>query len=161
MRTTSSRIGRGLSVGFDVASIFEGGIKGVLGSVSEIIARFKADPNIAATASAEIAKAEAALRQAELDYELKLSLAQTKINEIEAGSSDKFVSRWRPAIGWICAIGLLYATFLAPVLDWLGHNIVGWKEPPTLNVEVLTTTLFAMLGIAGMRSFDKLKGTSK
>lgn len=148
-------------MGFDIASIFEGGIKGVLGSVADIIGKFKADPNISAKASAEIAVAEAALKQAELDYELKLSLAQTEINKIEAGSSDKFASRWRPAVGWVCCLGLLYATILAPFFDWLGHNIAGWREPPTLNVEVLTTTLFAMLGIAGMRTFERYKGVTK
>lgn len=148
-------------MGFDLASIFEGGAAGIFKGIGDIISKFKADPTAAMNNAQKLAELELALKQAELDYELKLSLAQTEINKIEAGSSDKFVSRWRPAIGWICALGLLYATFLAPILDWLGHNIVGWKEPPVLNVEVLTTTLFAMLGIAGMRSFEKYKGVSK
>lgn len=148
-------------MGFDLGSLFAGGIEGVLKGAKDVIGAFKADPTVMAQNAAKLAELELAIKQAELDYELKLSLAQTEINKIEAASTDKFVNRWRPAVGWICALGLLYATFLAPILDWLGHNIVGWKEPPTLNVEVLTTTLFAMLGIAGMRSFDKMKGTSR
>ncbi len=61
-------------------------------------------------------------------------------------------------MGWICAIGLFYAVFGDPILAWLSLNF-GWKVPPTLNVEVLTTCLFALLGFGGYRSFDKLKGT--
>jgi uncharacterized membrane protein len=148
-------------MGFDLGSLFAGGISGVLDGAKGIIQAFKADPTIMAQNAQKLAELELAIKQAELDYELKLSMAQTEINKIEAASSDRFTSRWRPAVGWICALGLLYATFLAPVLDWLGHNMVGWKEPPLLNVEVLTTTLFAMLGIAGMRSFEKYKGVSK
>lgn len=141
--------------------IFKGGTEGIFGGIAKVISLFKADPNISAQSAALATQAEAALKQAELDYELKLSLAQTEINKLEAASTDKFTSRWRPAVGWTCCLGLLYATILAPVLGWLALNISGWKQPPTLNTDVLTTTLFAMLGIAGMRSFDKLKGTAR
>jgi hypothetical protein len=148
-------------MGFDVGSLFAGGIEGVLKGAKDVIGAFKADPTIVAQNAAKLAELEVAIKQAELDYELKLSLAQVEIDKIEAASSDKFTSRWRPAVGWVCCLGLLYATLLAPLLGWLALNVAGWKQPPTLNTDVLTTTLFAMLGIAGMRSFDKLKGTAR
>lgn len=147
-------------MGFDLSSLFAGGIEGVLKGARDVIGAFKADPTLTMQQQGKLAEIELALKQSELDYELKLSLAQTEIDKIEAASSDKFTSRWRPAIGWICGFGLAYATFLAPLLGWLTSNVAGWKHPPTLNTDVLTTTLFAMLGIAGMRSFDKLKGTA-
>lgn len=148
-------------MGFDVGSLFAGGIEGVLKGAKDVIGAFKADPTLTMQAQQKLAELELEIKKAELDYELKLSLAQTEIDKIEAGSSDKFTSRWRPAVGWTCCLGLLYATILAPLLGWLSGNIAGWKTPPTLNTDVLTTTLFAMLGIAGMRSFDKLKGTAR
>jgi uncharacterized membrane protein len=147
-------------MGFDLGSLFAGGIEGVLKGAKDVIGAFKADPTIVAQNAQKLAELELAIQKAEQDYELQLSLAQTEINKIEAQSTDKFVSRWRPSIGWICAAGLAYATIIGPLLSWLGANAFDWKQPPILNVEVLTTTLFAMLGIAGMRSFEKVRGVS-
>ena len=143
-----------------IADLFAGGIEGVLKGAKDVISAFKADPTIVAANAAKLAELELALRQAELDYELKLSLAQSEINKIEAGSTDKFVSRWRPAVGWITALGLFYATFGGPFVGWIGGNLAHWSPPPIPNVEILTTTLFAMLGIGGMRSFEKAKGVA-
>lgn len=148
-------------MGFDLNSFFASGVEGVFKGLRDFVSLWKADPNKAMEYQHEIAKITLETDRAQMQLEQALSMAQTDINKIEAASQDKFVSRWRPAVGWICAFGLLYATVIAPLLDWLGHNIAGWKEPPTLNAEVLTTTLFAMLGIAGMRSFEKYKGVSK
>jgi len=147
-------------MGFDVASIFAGGVGGIFTGIKDIIGAFKLDPTIAAANATKLAELEIAIRQAELQAEVALSQAQTKINEIEAASTDKFTSRWRPAVGWVCVVGLAYATLGCPLIGWLSQN-AGWKAPGELNVEILTTTLFALLGIGGMRSFDKLKGTSK
>jgi len=148
-------------MGFDLTSVFEGGAAGIFKGIGDIIGKFKADPTVAMNNAQKLAELEIATKQAELQAELALTLAQTKINEIEAASTDKFTSRWRPAVGWICAGGLAYSTVIGPVLGWLGQNIFHWQTLPVLNVEVLTTTLFALLGIGGMRSFDKLKGTTK
>jgi hypothetical protein len=143
--------------------IFKGGAEGIFGGIAKIIGLFKADPNIAATSAATIAAAEAQLRQAELDYELKLSLAQTEIDKIEAGSSDKFTSRWRPFVGWTCGVSLGFSTMGVPLLTWLSASIAAGKmQPvPTPDNGLLITILVAMLGVGGMRSFDKLNGTAR
>ena len=147
-------------MGFDFASIMKGGVEGLLGSVATIIGKFKANPDIAAKASADIAVAEAALRQAELDYETKLALAQVEINKIEAASTNWFTSNWRPAVGWICAAGFFYATVGYPLLCWISINY-GWKPAPQIDPTILLSVLFGMLGIGGMRSYDKMKGTAR
>lgn len=98
--------------------------------------------------------------QREYDYlESKLiseqNIAQTEVNKEEAKSSSIFIAGWRPAIGWIGAIALLYQFILYPLLLWLPV-----KEPPKpLDYTMLFTLITGMLGIAGLRSFDKLKGT--
>lgn len=98
--------------------------------------------------------------QREYDYlESKLiseqNIAQTEVNKIEAASSSLFIAGWRPAIGWIGAFALLYQFILYPLLLWLPV-----KEPPKpLDYTMLFTLITGMLGIAGLRSFDKLKGT--
>ena len=99
--------------------------------------------------------------QREYDYlESKLvseqNIAQADINKVEAANSSLFIAGWRPAIGWIGAFALLYQFILYPLLLWLPV-----KEPPKpMDYTMLFTLITGMLGIAGLRSFDKLKGTN-
>jgi hypothetical protein len=147
-------------MGFDLASIMKGGVEGVLGSVANIIGKFKANPDIAAKASADIAVAEAALQQAQLDYEAKLALAQIEVNKIEAASPNWFVSGWRPSLGWICALGFTYSTIGYPFLFWISVNY-GWKPPPQMDLTVVVQLTFGMLGLGTWRTMDKKFGTAK
>ncbi len=101
--------------------------------------------------------------KAEREYNLKeakliadQNIAQTEVNKEEAKTGSLFIAGWRPAIGWVGAIALFYQFVLYPILLW----IPGIKEPPKpLDYTMLYTLITGMLGIAGMRSFDKLKKT--
>ncbi len=148
-------------MGFDIGSIFAGGAEGIFKGISDIIGKFKADPNIAAQSAATIAQAEAALKQAQNDYELKMALAQVEVNKIEAASSNSFTSNWRPAIGWICGAGFAYAAVLSPFLTWISFWIANGKPgpAPVLDTSTLMPVLLGMLGLGTMRSFDKMQGT--
>lgn len=132
-----------------LSEIFAGGITGLLGGVKEIISSVKADP-------LELLKLEAAVKQAELQAQLLMVQAQTKINEIEAASTDKFVSRWRPACGWIGFIGLAYATLAHPLLTWASLNF-GIMPPPALDTTILMEVVMGMLGLAGLRTYEKVQ----
>jgi len=83
------------------------------------------------------------------------NIAQTEINKEEARSGSPFVAGWRPAIGWIGAIALFYQFILYPLLLWLPIE----NPPPQMEADILYTIITGMLGIAGMRSFDKMKAT--
>jgi len=87
-------------------------------------------------------------------------LAQIEVNKAEAASSSVFVAGWRPMIGWVCAIALLYQYLLTPIVVWfgfmIGHPI---PQPPNLDGN-LYELMFGMLGMSALRSFDKLKGTA-
>lgn len=101
-------------------------------------------------------------------YEIEAGLLQ-KVHETnieEAKHPSMFVAGWRPAIGWIGAISLGYQFLVYPLLTWIwsflqanGLIAVGFQPPPVLSAEVLWTIVMGMLGIAGLRSFDKFKGT--
>lgn len=91
-------------------------------------------------------------RFAQLDQQR--DLAQIEINKVEATNPDWFVAGWRPAIGWVCALGLAYQFLLDPLLLW----IFPAHTPVVLDASQLYSLTAGMLGIAGMRSFDKLKG---
>lgn len=132
-----------------LAEIFAGGTEGVFKGVKDIIGTMKADP-------LELAKIESAMNQAELNMQLGLSQAQTKINEIEAASQDKFVSRWRPAVGWLCASGVGYVAVIQPLGAWISLN-AGLLPPPPIEAAILIELLFGLLGLAGLRTYEKTK----
>lgn len=84
------------------------------------------------------------------------NIAQTRINIEEAKSGSFFVAGWRPAIGWVGALALFYQFILYPLLLWL-PNVD--NPPPPLDYTMLYSLITGMLGIAGMRSYDKMKET--
>ena len=102
----------------------------------------------------------------ELQATVKLLLAQVDVNKLEAQSGDRFVAGWRPFIGWVGGFSLAYAGMFHPLLTWLFHVAqalnyipVEVSSPPYIETGILGTIVTGMLGIGGMRSFDKFKGT--
>ena len=87
----------------------------------------------------------------------KLNEMQTAINEMEAKHRTIFVAGWRPFIGWVCGIALAYNFIIRDMLVWyMGVE----TAPPALQMEHLMTVLVGMLGLGGMRTFEKLKNKS-
>jgi len=90
----------------------------------------------------------------QLNAEVKLLVAQIEINKVEAAHKSIFVAGWRPFIGWVCGLGLLYNVILAPFLDI-------WLTVPEIKSDLLYPVLLGMLGLGGMRSFEKVKRVSR
>jgi len=97
-----------------------------------------------------------------------IDLAQIEVNKAEAAHSSVFVAGWRPAIGWIGAAAMAYQFLLYPLMLWGWTYLqgMGWipKEltpPPVLDADQLWVILSGILGIAGMRSFEKTKGVAR
>jgi hypothetical protein len=117
-------------------------------------------------------KMEMEIEQRKLDLEEKrinqaTDLAQIDVNKIEAASSSVFVSGWRPAIGWIGVAAMGYQFLLYPLCQWgwkylqaINWVPVGMDPPPVLEADQLWVILSGILGIAGMRSFEKTKGVA-
>ena len=103
----------------------------------------------------EMMKTEREYNYQEAKLVSDLNIAQTEINKEEARSAHIFVSGWRPAIGWTGAIALFYQFIAYPLLLWLPIE----NPPPQMEADTLYTIITGMLGIAGMRSFDKMKQT--
>ena len=82
----------------------------------------------------------------------QLALEQIKVNQEEA-KGNWFQSSWRPLIGWICGLSLMINYMISPILAGFGIII------PQADMSVMMPLLFGMLGIAGMRSYDKTKKT--
>jgi hypothetical protein len=102
----------------------------------------------------------------QLEHELKNSLnqanlAQIDVNKTEAQHHSMFVAGWRPAIGWVAAIGFAYTFVLQPFLQWIMVMQGVEAQLPEINTEILFELVIAMLGMAGLRSFEKLNGVSR
>ena len=89
-------------------------------------------------------------------------MAQLEVNKAEAQHRSIFVAGWRPFIGWTCGIALMAHFVLFPATDFV-VAYMGYEIPPmpAFDMESLMTVLLGMLGLGGMRSFEKFKGVSK
>lgn len=105
-------------------------------------------------------KAEAEWLRMAADGELKQVIAQLEINAREAQHVSVFVAGWRPFFGWAGGAGFVYATILQPMLAWYAA-VKGLPTPPILNLDLLWVVITGMLGIGGLRTFEKSKGVSK
>jgi hypothetical protein len=80
----------------------------------------------------------------------EIALAQIGVNKEEA-KGNWFQSSWRPATGWVCVLGLLTNFLVSPILAGFGVLI------PQADASVMMPLLLGLLGLAGARSFDKIK----
>jgi hypothetical protein len=117
-------------------------------------------PDATAAADAKLKALELAQRGelAVLDADTRLALAQLEVNKVEAGT-DLFRGGWRPAVGWVCVLGLGYQLVLRPLLPW-AVKVCGADVPdlPSIDTETLMVLLTGMLGLGGLRTFEKVKG---
>ena len=72
-----------------------------------------------------------------------------------------FVAGWRPAIGWVAALGLGYQYLVLPFAGLINAYLKLPAELPDLESDQLMTLVLALLGLGGMRTFEKFKGVSK
>lgn len=85
---------------------------------------------------------------------------QLDTNKAEAASASPFVAGWRPAIGWVCAAALAAQYIARPMLQWAGvltgHT---WPQLPGID-DNLWQLMLGMLGLGGLRTFEKTKGVA-
>ena len=89
-------------------------------------------------------------------------LAQLEINKAEAASGSVFKGGWRPAVGWVCASAFAYHFVLQPILLFV-VALTGTELPtlPEFDMSTLLPVLGGMLGIGGLRSYEKKQGLTK
>ena len=118
-----------------------------------LITRIFPDPEKADQAKLELLK----LQQS---GELASMTAQTDINKVEASNTSLFVSGWRPAIGWVCALALAYQYLLRPLSGTIA-SLVGVTLPPLPGLDDnLWQLMMGMLGMGGLRTFEKVQGVA-
>ena len=92
----------------------------------------------------------------------QLAMAQIEVNKAEAASGSLFKGGWRPAVGWVCAIAFAYHFILKDLIIF-GASFAGAELPelPEFDMGTLLTVLGGMLGIGGLRTYEKQKGLTK
>jgi hypothetical protein len=130
-------------------------VKGVLGPIMDGVLRFIPDKN----------KREEAREQFEsqmLVAMTSLVQGQLEINKVQAQHGSIFVAGARPAIMWICGAGIAWNFVVRPILMW-GAFVFGVDigNAPELDTSELTTILLGMLGLGGLRTYEKRLGVAR
>ena len=93
---------------------------------------------------------------AQLEQQLVgLQAAQAQANIEQSKHPSLFVAGARPAIMWICALGLMTNFFIMPIAEWVVSVWFPGRWLPSLQTEELMTLTLALLGLGGMRSWEK------
>jgi hypothetical protein len=127
---------------------------GLLPILSEILGRVIPDPEAKQKALAEI-----------LESAQKADLAQLEVNKAEAKTGSLFIAGWRPFIGWVGGIALSWHFVVKPMLMAFAGYMDEKLVTAILNAPALDENMWglitAMLGIGGLRTFEKIKGVTK
>ena len=110
-------------------------------------------------------KAQAKIKLKELDN--ALNKAQTGINLADAKSTATGLGGllqriWRPLIGFSCALAIFWEFVLKQFLVFfLAVFEVQTLPLPSLDMGVLMPLVMSLLGMAGLRTYEKQKGITK
>jgi len=84
----------------------------------------------------------------------EIAKAQIDVNKQAAAHKSLFVAGARPAALWVCVLSLAYSTIAAPVLSI-------WYEMPVIDDGLLTYVLGGLLGLGGMRTYERKNGVER
>jgi len=127
----------------------------LIGPVTGILDKFIEDKDQKAALAHEIATMSERHAQ-------ELAKGQLEINKAEAASGSVFKGGWRPFIGWVCGIAFAYHFVLQPLIVF-GVTAAGVEIPelPSFDMGSLMTVMMGMLGLGGLRSYEKKQGLTK
>jgi len=100
-------------------------------------------------------------RMADKANEVQIALAQIEVNKEEAKTGRMFIAGWRPMIGWICALSYGYAFLLGPVVTQVSTYYGSGIPLPPIDMDNMLFVLGGLLGLGGLRTFEKVRGITK
>lgn len=127
--------------------------------LANLLDRIFPDPKVAADAKLEVMKLAQSGELAQLNANVQLATGQTEVNKAEASNASLFVSGWRPWCGWVGGISLAYASIIEPMgrfVATVGFHYTGTF--PQIDTDVTLQVLLGLLGLSGMRTFERVKG---
>ena len=125
-------------------------VESVVGVAGKVLDKFVEDKDLKTKLNAEL-KSQI----------VSLDLAQAQANIEQAKHPSVFIAGARPAIMWICAFGLGWQFVFQPIALW-GLAVSSMDITlPVIQTEGLMTLTLSLLGLGGMRSFEKFKGIQR
>jgi len=127
----------------------------LIGPVTGLLDKFIPDADERARLAHEIATMSERHAQ-------ELAKGQLEVNKAEAAHKSLFVAGWRPFVGWTCGIALAWHFVGQPVAVFV-IALSGVDAPalPSFEMESLLTVLLGMLGLGGLRTFEKTKQVAR
>lgn len=128
-----------------IGKMLGGGVGNGVAKIAGVVDKFVETPD-------EKRAAEIVLRK----LEERPNEVQAEINKVEAGHRSLFVAGARPFLLWVCGAGFAVSFIVNPVLQWITNRPV-----PTMPVGIMMELTLGILGLAGLRTYEKLKGLTK
>ena len=130
-------------------------LQALIGPVTGLLDKFIPDADEKAKLAHEIATMSERHAQ-------ELAKGQIEINKAEAAHKSMFVAGWRPFVGWTCGVALAWHFVGQPIAIFV-ITFVGVDTPPlpVFEMESLLTVLLGMLGLGGLRSWEKTKQVAR
>jgi len=91
----------------------------------------------------------------------ELAKGQLEVNKAEAASTSLFVAGWRPAVGWVCVLGMASNFVLIPMVNFILALVESTITVPLIDTSTMMPVLLGMLGLGAMRSAEKIKKVSR
>ena len=130
-------------------------LNNLIGPVTGLLDKFIEDKDQKAALAHEIATMGAKHAQ-------ELAISQIEVNKAEAASGSFFKGGWRPFIGWVCGLAFAHHFILQPLLVFiLATFSIALPDLPEFDMGTLLPILGGMLGIGGLRTYEKQKGLTK
>ena len=119
------------------------------------------DPNKKAEIQLQMAELAQSDEFKHIDALLAQAQSQADVDKIEAGSSNWFISGWRPFIGWTCGAAFAVNYVIGPFIAWTLGLFTKVPPFPPLDISTMLPVLLAMLGLGGYRTYEKVQGVAK
>lgn len=132
-------------MGFSFSKLIGGSIAETAKGVADVVDKFVETPDEKAAFKTVMAK-----------MAQEPGLAQVELNKIGAAHRSIFVAGWRPFIGWVCGVGLAFSFLVNPLLQWWTGS-----AGPELPLNIMMELVIGMLGLAGLRTAEKMAGRAK
>ena len=122
-------------------------LQALIGPVASLLDKFIPDADTKQKLAHEIATL--AERQAH-----QIAIAQIEVNKEDA-KGNWFQAGWRPACAGVCVAGFTVNFLISPLADPFGIMV------PQADISTMMPVLLGMLGLAGARSFERVKKVGK
>jgi hypothetical protein len=129
-------------------------LKDLIGPVSSLIGEFIEDKDKAN----QLAHDVATMAQ---EHAHDINKGQIEINKTEAAHKSLFVAGWRPAVGWVCVLGMFSNYFIIPITNFILALVQSEIVVPLLDTSEMLTLLGGLLALGGYRTVEKIKGVQR